>query len=533
MPTGPPAAALHDVMLSLTAEAAAQAPSPATLPFYDLKLRVSPDTGQLQAHVELDYPNTTGAPLAELPLRIFANARGPLIRIVSMHAQGRAATLRPANDPTVALVAIDPPVPVRAFLHLSYEVSAIVPVSQVAAPDSVAASLMAEPSRAPDYGLFARFPGGIALADWLPTAAARFDGAFDIGPLAPVGDTAFADLSSFRAEIEMPAQYRIAAPGALLGEQVLLDGFERTRVGLADARDFTLFASKLYRVADAREDPVRVRVMYEEGHAAQGQAVLSTARRALARLSQELVPYPWTQLTAVEVPLGGGAGGAEFSSQIAIAGMFFEDSAPVGFGLALSGQFLTDLREFTVVHEVAHQWWAIQVGSHPRLEPDVDEPLAQATAALLLTPASEKRDRKKLVDQEIAVNYQAMRILSGEDGPAARPTSAFESTAVYAGLVYGKAPFFYLKLAEQIGDDDLWHGLQAYARAHRFGLARRGDVVEAFAQTGLLPVARLQELYSRWFEEALGDTDLAGRGDPSAAAGELFGGDKSEESKLG
>ena len=152
-----------------------------------------------------------------------------------------------------------------------------------------------------------------------------------------------------------------------------------------------LFASKLYRVADAREDPVRVRVMFEEGHAAQGQAVLTSARRALARLSAELVPYPWTQLTAVEVPLGGGAGGAEFSSQIAIAGMFFEESAPVGAGLALSGQFLTDLREFTVVHEVAHQWWAI--GSVPirDLEPDVDEPLAQATAAaLLLTPRGEK-----------------------------------------------------------------------------------------------------------------------------------------------
>src|SRR6202042_655966 len=101
--------------------------------------------------------------------------------------------------------------------------------------------------------------------------------------------------------------------------------------------------------------------------------------------------------------------------------------------------------------------------------------------------------------------------LQGEDGPAARSTADFESTAVYAGLVYGKAPFFYLKLAEQIGDEDLWRGLQAYAKAHRFGLARRGDVVQAFAQTGLLPIARLRELFSRWFEETHGDADLAGR----------------------
>jgi len=530
---GPSAAAIHDLMLSLTAEAATQAPSPASLPFYDLNLRVVPDTGRLQARVELDYPNSTGAPLAELPLRIFANARGPLVRVTSVHAIGRTASLQAAADPTLVAVALDPPVPVGAFLHLSYEVAGVVPTSQAGAPDSLAASLLSEPSRAPDYGLFARFKDGVALADWLPTAAARFDGAFDLGDPAPVGDTAFVDLSSFRAEVELPAEYRLAAPGALLGEQILPDGFKQARVALADARDFALFASKRYRVAEGREDPFRVRVIYEEGHAAQGQSVLTSARRALARLSEELTPYPWTQFTAVEVPLGGGAGGAEFSSQIAIAGMFFEDTAPVGFGLALSGPFLADLREFTVAHEVAHQWWAIQVGSHPRLEPDVDEPLAQATAALLLTPRGEKRDRKKLVDQEIAVNYQAMRILQGEDGPAARPTSSFESTATYAGLVYGKAPFFYLKLAERIGDDDLWRGLKAYAQAHRFGVARRGDVVRAFAEIGLLPVSQLRALWEQWFEQAHGDVDLAGRGDPAAAAGELFGGDKAETGAAG
>ncbi len=259
-PAGPTAAAVHDVLQSLTAEGAAHAPSPAALPFYDLQLRVSPDTGALEAQVSLDYPNSTGAPLAELPLRIFANARGPLVRVTSVHAAGRTATLRPAGDPTLVGVVIDPAVPAAGFLHLSYEVAAVVPTSQSGAPDSLAASLLSEPSRAPDYGLFARFPDGIALADWLPTAAARFDGTFDLGAPAPVGDTAFADLSSYRANVELPAGYQLAAPGATLAEQILPDGFKRTTVAIADARDFALFASKRYRVAEGREDPVRVRV---------------------------------------------------------------------------------------------------------------------------------------------------------------------------------------------------------------------------------------------------------------------------------
>lgn len=521
---GPSEDALREVALSLTSDGRAAVPPLGGLPFYDVELRVLPESGKLSAHVALDYMNPTAAPLSELSLRIFANARGPVVVLSQLESAGSKVSLRQGPDPTLATVTLEPPLLPGARVHLGYHVAATVPGAQADASASLAAALLSEPSRAPDYGLFSRFTGGIALADWLPMVAARFEGAYDVAGVGPVGDTAFAEVSCFRAAVELPGGYRLAGPGAVLGEEVLPDRFVRTRLVLAAGRDLTLFASKRYRVADGREGETRVRVVYEEGHGGEGQAVLSAARHALVALSAELSPYPWTTFTAVEVPLGGGAGGAEFSSLVAIAGMFFTPKAQVGLGFELAGPFLRELREFTVTHEVAHQWWAIQVGSHPRLEPDVDEPLAQATAALLLAPAGGPRDRKALIDREVAINYQAMRLLGGEDGPVARPTADFESVQVYAGLVYGKAPLFYTELASEFGDEAVWRALRAYALAHRFGLARRGEVLTAFAEQQLLPRARLDARYAHWFEEAHGDVDLAGRGDPMAAAGELFGG---------
>jgi hypothetical protein len=95
-------------------------------------------------------------------------------------------------------------------------------------------------------------------------------------------------------------------------------------------------------------------------------------------------------------------------------------------------------------------------------------------------------------------------------------------------VVYGKAPFFYLELAKELGDDAVWRALQAYAQAYRFGLAHRGDILKSFAETGLMRTAELEARYQRWFEQAHGDEDLAGRGDPSAAAADLFGQAKTE-----
>src|SRR5262249_41171815 len=162
----------------------------------------------------------------------------------------------------------------------------------------------------------------------------------------------------FRVVVELPSAYVLAAPGTVIGEQVLPNGLRRTTFALADARDVVLFASKTYRMTSGVEGPIRLRSYCAKADAAAGAAVPPTARAALSFSGQTLGPYPYSSFVIAEVPLRGGAGGAEFPGAIAVAGMVYGAESPLPGGAKLGAPFLKRLREFTVAHEVAHQWWA-------------------------------------------------------------------------------------------------------------------------------------------------------------------------------
>jgi hypothetical protein len=521
--TGPSAEAVAQLRLSLSPEGAKGAPDPSDLPFYDVHVVIDPEAGTLAGEEEITYPNRTGAALATLPIRIFANAGGEILAVLSASRGGVAIQPR-AVEPSLIELPIDPPLVNGAWARLKLTFTGALP--EPAAPDSSAglAALLAPPTQAPDYGLFARFADGAALAEWLPMVAGRWQGDFDRQKPPGFGDVSYFDLSGFRVAVDLPAAYVLAAPGAILGEQLLPNGTRRTTLALADARDLALFASKSYRLTTATEGPVRLRSYCEKADAAAGASVLQTARTALAFYGQTFGPYPYSSFVIAEVPLRGGAGGAEFPGAIAVAGLVYGAESPLPGGAKLGPAFLKRMREFTVAHEVAHQWWAIAVASQPRAEPDVDEPLTQYSAALYVGRARGAEAQAEALDQQVAANYQAMRLLGLADGPAARETQAFESAGEYAGLVYGKAPFFFAALSARYSPGALTAGLARYAREHWFRLAVRGDLVGSLAAQGVGTRSELTALYQRYFLQAHGDEDLIGLGDPMSLAQAALGG---------
>jgi hypothetical protein len=505
--SGPPADAVVAAMSSLTEEAQVVAPNAATLPFYDFKVSIDPLTGDLTGQERIDYPNRLGRPLDALPLRVFANGEDSLVAV--------EGAVEEKDDPSLVRLPLGAPLAPGAWAHLEVSFHGRIPPAPEGASLAGAEALLASPGRGENYGLFSRFEGGVALAQWLPMVAAIWKGDFDRGKPSGIGDSSFFDLSSFRGTVDLPAEYRVAVPGVVLREE-RVGARRHTSFALADARDVAVFAAKDFRVADATEGHIAVHSIYRSGRGEPGQAVMQTARGALAAFTRAFGPYPYRSLVAVEVPLRGGAGGAEFPGLIAIGGFLYGEPGQLPEGINFNPSFLASLREFTVAHEVAHQWWALQVASNPREQPDVDEPLAQFCAAFFVGQRRGGPAMADALDHLVAVNYQAMRLLGDADAPAAQATSEFSSTAQYAGIVYGKAPFFYERVAAASSQSALLRGLAAYFRAYRFSVAERGDVVKALASIGGVGADRLQELQHQWFEAATGDTDLAGLGDPLA-----------------
>jgi hypothetical protein len=186
----------------------------------------------------------------------------------------------------------------------------------------------------------------------------------------------------------------------------------------------------------------------------------------------------------------------------------------------IGGEQVSTMREFTIAHEVAHQWWHAMVGNDSITSPAFDEPLAQFSACTYWTWAHGAAAGERVCDLHINAQYKAMRQLGNEDAAADRPSAAFSSSLQYGGVVYGKAPLFYRKLSDLIGREAELAALRAFVRRHLFQQVSTDNLLAAFKEATPDKAADIDALWQRWFHEAHGDEDL---GVTAGAAGGIPG----------
>jgi hypothetical protein len=112
-----------------------------------------------------------------------------------------------------------------------------------------------------------------------------------------------------------------------------------------------------------------------------------------------------------------------------------------------------------------------------------------------------------------------MRMLGKPDAPADRSVASFTASVQYAGIVYGKAPYFFGAAREAVGDAAFFSAMKAYVAKYRFAEAPpRGlvDILAAGAETKVRSIER------RWLDETHGDEDI-GTLDPSSLLGGAAG----------
>jgi hypothetical protein len=220
-----------------------------------------------------------------------------------------------------------------------------------------------------------------------------------------------------------------------------------------------------------------------------------------------------------EAAIVGGAGGVEWSGLVTIASMFYRENGG-GPMAEVVGALAGSMLEFVVAHEVAHQYWHGLVGSDSREHPFLDESLAQYSALLYLEDRYGRDRAEHDGELNVKANYQTMRLLGESDAAVDRPVEAFGGTIAYAGLVYGKAPYFYDALRKTMGDQAFFAALRAYADKFAFRVAPSPALAETLAPGD----QRVAALAKHWLVETHGDEDL-GEPDGMQMIGGLFSAD--------
>jgi len=218
------------------------------------------------------------------------------------------------------------------------------------------------------------------------------------------------------------------------------------------------------------------------------------------------------------------------AGKAAKAPLMTEPASPAAdlLGSMLGGQkeILESLFEMTIAHEVAHQWWAIGVGSDSQRAPWLDESLTNYSAIVYFQDRYGTARAEKMMDAHLKGAYSTARMLGQKDAPVNLRTSAYDGNMQYGAVVYGKGALFYDALRTTVGDAEFFGGLQKYFTAQNGPLAVPEGLKQAFIASAPGKRAEIAALWKRWILETHGDADITG-GPPGSLTdmlGGLFGG---------
>ena len=284
--------------------------------------------GELSGTMRLTLRNTGPEPLREVWLRTWPNEFGS--------CREPLATLKPSDGTregcTAQRVELDEPLPRGARTTLKLEFAVTVP-------------------RGLDR--FGRDRRVAYLGNALPTLAVADEDGWRLPPYFEEGEAWFTLAADWRVKLDVPDGLTVAATG-----RETSPGVHRA----VRARDFMMVIGKL-RTKKIEVGDITVRHFRFAGQPeADADTALATAGAALRVFQRWYGPYGRSELDVVQGP-----------ADIAVRGIAMEYPELI----------LTPPDGAPVAHEVAHQWWAFQMGNDPYREPFLDEGFAEFSAARL------------------------------------------------------------------------------------------------------------------------------------------------------
>jgi aminopeptidase N len=499
---------------------------------FDIHLHVDPGALSLSGRVTMNVRNTSGATLREAVLRLWPNAMGKpgrRMQLEEVKSKGAQAAFDYKTDSTVGVTLPSPSRPGER-IELSVRYSASIPAIPgeqlnlyAQAVEQLFSMLSGGGGRKPmtaDYGVFASDGRVINLGGFYPVPATLGRGGWEVGEDMGLGDFSYGQPANYFVTVNLPRGYSMASTGKVLKTHEA-GGRDVHFVVAGAVRDFAIEVAGRFETLRAAVGGTEVTAYFLQEDAEAGKRLLSVARDSLLFFSKKFGPYPYREFKAVEAPITGGAGGVEFPGLVTIAGMLMKETlskSPGGrdFGsLAAAAAITSELLDFTIAHETAHQWWAALVGSDPRKHPWVDEGLTSYSAALYFEEIYGREKGRRLLNTQVAMNYQMMRLFGGEDRPVEAPVSAYKSAMDYAGIVYGKAPMYHDAIRNLIGLKAYLEVCSAYARKFGFKTAGPRSFSETASEVFPNYKERFEDLDRRWLRGKHGDEDI---GKPDLAA---------------
>lgn len=351
----------------------------------------------------------------------------------------------------------------------------------------------------------------IVLSGFHPELVRESNGMPDLDPEPAHGEPRWGPLANYIVTVVAPPEFEVAGTGHQIGRFPERDGRMRTTRIAAAVRGFSLALGRGWKRHEAQAGAVQIRVFAPERGGEQALKLLDVSRRAITHFSSLLGPYPWRDFEIAAVPLGHGLEALAIPNA-ALASPLIADPEVNNLlnGLLPNITRATDSAlEFTMAHQIAHQWFRGIVGSDARLAPAVDEGPAMSAALSYVEHRRGAKARIAREKEQITGAWRQYRMMSGPDLPLSTPLGAYTSPGQITGLLQGKAAAFHLAAQKHLGREAYRAALKRYVERHFFGEATLDDFTfEATRHQSPDAAARFLKMSERFLRQTHGDDDI-------------------------
>lgn len=311
---------------------------------------------------------------------------------------------------------------------------------------------------APD-GYLGYTPRQLNLGHWLPTIAVWSpDEGWLSRPSSFIGEQEVLEQADWDITISLSGVNAADAPLIAAPGTVTQLGLTTWRYTLEAARDFPLSMSDAFQKNTVTlENGITVEMYSFENAMVRTNAegvpapvfALEMAAKSLEMFADLFGPYPYERLLVVQ---GDFPDGMEFSGLVFVGGSWFMrwPGGPDSY-LAL-----------ITVHEVAHQWWYLQVGNDTALSPWLDEALSTYSEYIFLEEFyPELRDW-----------WWGFRVDSFyPEGSVDQSIYEFDNARSYINAVYLRGARMMRDLRDDLGTESFFQWLVDYAAAGNGAIA--------------------------------------------------------------
>lgn len=453
-----------------------------TLPIYTVDASMIPASDQparIEGTLSLDYINFTNSDQSELYLRLYPNFEdygGGTMTISDVTIDGEPATAVIGDDTSLTTVQLP---------------SALAPGERATIDLSFVTTIPLDPVTS--YGMFGYFSdtSSYNLSQWMPLLAG-WDPATGwlLDRPNSVGDPVFSNSAMFDISITAPSDVTFVTSGKEV-EQAELGVLTEHHWVAGPTRDFVMSAGTQLEVLEQQVGETTIRSWYFPGYEEPAATVLNDSVNAFEVYSKAFGAYPYSEMELVQSRLGQSAAGVEFPGLMYIGAVHYDPTS--------------DYLEFTVVHEIAHQWWYGQVGNNQYLHAFLDEAMANESSIIYKEQIDGPDAANTWVMNFLKRPYLTMLFSDTGDQIVDQPSADFITNAPYGRTVYGKGALGFETIRQEIGDEAFFAGLQQYVADHRFGIAQPDDLLTALETAS---GRDLQELWDHWFLRTEGTQDF-------------------------